>query len=239
MATPITQTSTGNALLDMLPDGERTGAVAAARAIQLVPHDEIYMPNSRIADAYFPTEGVISLLSPLEDGKWVETAVVGNEGVVGLRIFLGSGRSGNERAVGQVRGTALRMGADSFRELLADSQGKLAELMFAYTEALMGQMAQSVVCNAVHTVEERCARWMLQVHDRVRGDDFGLTQEFLAEMLAVRRPSVTVAAGVLHKAGLISYHRGFVNILDRQGLEHASCECYANVKAVYASAMAR
>jgi CRP-like cAMP-binding protein len=170
----------------------------------------------------------VSLMRPVQEGTWVETAVVGREGMVGIRAFLGGGTSGNQRAIGQVRGASLRMRADTFRAHVEDG-GKLRDVMFAYTQALMAQTAQSVVCNAVHDIHERCAHWMLQVHDRVDGDEFDLTHEFLADMLAVRRSSVTVAAGTLQSAGLIQYRRGHVRITDRTGLEDASCECYENV----------
>jgi CRP-like cAMP-binding protein len=236
-ASSTLQARSGNFLLDKLPDEERQRVLAATRLIPVTPGDELLPPQSRISRVYFPTNGVVSLMAPVEDGKWIETAVVGKEGMVGIRAFLGGGTSGNERGLGQVEGTALQMSADTFRGLVVESRGKLADVMTSYTQALMGQMGQSVVCNAAHNIQERCARWLLQVHDRVEGDDFRLTQEFLADMLAVRRPSVTVAAGALHEAGLISYHRGNISIRDRLGLEEASCECYENARAEYASAM--
>jgi CRP-like cAMP-binding protein len=157
--------------------------------------------------------------------------------MVGIRAFLGGGTSGNERAIAQVSGSALQMRADTFRALTVEMGGKLGDAMFSYTQALMAQTAQSVVCNAVHDIPERCARWLLQVRDRVDGDEFGLTQEFLADMLAVRRSSVTVAAGSLQHAGIIHYHRGRITIVDRPALERASCECYAATRSEYASAM--
>jgi CRP-like cAMP-binding protein len=222
------QGRSGNRLLDALPSEERQRVGASTTSIPLVPGDEFYAAGSRISHVYFPTVGVVSLMRPVQEGTWVETAVVGREGMVGIRAFLGGGASGNQRAIGQVTGASLRMSADTFRAHVEDG-GKLRDVMFAYTQALMAQTAQSVVCNAVHDIHERCAHWMLQVHDRVDGDEFDLTHEFLADMLAVRRSSVTIAAGTLQSAGLIQYRRGHVRITDRAGLEDASCECYETV----------
>jgi CRP-like cAMP-binding protein len=230
------QGRSGNRLLDALPSEERQRVGASTTSIPLVPGDEFYAAGSRISHVYFPTVGVVSLMRPVQEGTWVETAVVGREGMVGIRAFLGGGTSGNQRAIGQVTGASLRMSADTFRGHVEDG-GKLRDVMFAYTQALMAQTAQSVVCNAVHDIHERCAHWMLQVHDRVDGDEFDLTHEFLADMLAVRRSSVTVAAGTLQSAGLIQYRRGHVRITDRAGLEDASCECYETVNEEFESVM--
>jgi CRP-like cAMP-binding protein len=231
-----TQGLTGNQLLDMLPTEERQRIGSSTTAIPMNPGRELHASQTRISHVYFPTDGVASLMTPSEEG-WVETAVVGNEGMVGIRAFLGGGTSGNERAIGQVDGSALQMSADTFRGLTVETGGKLGDLMFSYTQALMAQTAQSVVCNAVHDIPERCARWLLQVHDRVHGDEFGLTHEFLSDMLAVRRSSVTVAAGTLQNAGIIRYHRGRISIADRKALEEASCECYMNTKNEYTNVM--
>jgi CRP-like cAMP-binding protein len=230
------QGRSGNRLLDALPSEERQRVGASTTSIPLVPGDEFYAAGSRISHVYFPTVGVVSLMRPVQEGTWVETAVVGREGMVGIRAFLGGGASGNQRAIGQVTGASLRMSADTFRAHVEDG-GKLRDVMFAYTQALMAQTAQSVVCNAVHDIHERCAHWMLQVHDRVDGDEFDLTHEFLADMLAVRRSSVTIAAGTLQSAGLIQYRRGHVRITDRAGLEDASCECYETVNEEFESVM--
>jgi CRP-like cAMP-binding protein len=227
---------TGNRLLDALPSAERERVGASTTSVPLIPGNEFYAAGSRISHVYFPTVGVVSLMRPVEEGTWIETAVVGREGMVGIRAFLGGGTSGNQRAIGQVKGFALRMSADTFRGHVEEG-GKLRGVMFAYTQALMAQTAQTVVCNAVHDIHERCAHWMLQVHDRVDGDEFDLTHEFLADMLAVRRSSVTVAAGTLQRAGLIQYRRGHVKITDREALEGASCECYGIVNREFETAM--
>jgi CRP-like cAMP-binding protein len=227
---------TGNRLLDALPSVERQRVGASTTSVPLIPGEEFYAAGSRISNVYFPTVGVVSLMRPVEKGTWIETAVVGREGMIGIRAFLGGGTSGNQRAIGQVQGFALRMSADTFRGHVEEG-GKLREVMFAYTQALMAQTAQTVVCNAAHDIHERCAHWMLQVHDRVDGDEFDLTHELMADMLAVRRSSVTVAAGTLQRAGLIQYRRGHVKITDRAALEDASCECYRNVNQEFESVM--
>jgi len=230
------QTLTGNRLLDALSNEERQRIAASTTSVPLIPGNEVYAAASRISNVYFPTVGVVSLMRPVEERTWIETALVGREGMIGIRAFLGGGMSGNQRAIGAVKGVALRMTADTFRGHVEEG-GKLRDVMFAYTQALMAQTAQTVVCNAVHDIYERCAHWMLQVHDRVDGDEFDLTHEFLADVLAVRRSSVTVAAGTLQRAGLIQYRRGHVKITDRAALEGASCECYRNVNQEFETAM--
>jgi CRP-like cAMP-binding protein len=173
---------------------------------------------------YFPHRGVISMLTVMPDGSAVESATVGPEGMAGIPVFLGAEQMASNAFV-QVPGEAARIEAGAFRRVIADSPA-LHRLLLRYTLALMNQMMQSAACNRTHAVEERCARWLLMTQDRVHGDTFPLTQEFLAQMLGVRRPTVSIAAGMLAKAGLISYVRGEMMILDRQALETASCECY-------------
>ena len=138
--------------------------------------------------------------TPTDEGKWVETATVGNEGMVGVPVLLGGRSTGNGQAIAQVAGEAITIGADRFRAYV-DSDGKLRQILFGYAQALFAQISQSVACNGVHPIQERCARWLLESHDRVSTDEFNLTQEFLADMLAVQRPSVSVAAGALQQAG--------------------------------------
>jgi CRP-like cAMP-binding protein len=167
----------------------------------------------------------------MRDCAAVEIATVGNEGMVGLEIFLG-GEHTPAAAFCQVQGRAARIAADVFRQLARDSSPFTA-LLLRYTQAVLTQVAQSAACNRVHSIEERCARWLLMTHDRVPGDRFELTQEFLAEMLGTRRPSVSVAASILQRAGFIRYSRGRVEIVDRAGLESAACECYAVIASEY------
>ncbi len=156
--------------------------------------------------------------------------------MVGIHVFLGGGVLGNSQAMGQVPGEALRMDADHFRAEVS-GDGKLRQVMYAYAQALFAQISQGVACNGAHVIQERCARWLLESHDRAGSDRFLLTHEFLADMLGVRRPSVTVATRVLQQAGIIEYRRGRISVLDRPALEEASCECYQVVQDEYARLM--
>ena len=164
----------------------------------------------------------------LKDGASVEMATVGLEGMVGLPVFLGTDTMPS-RAFGQVAGDSLRITTAAFTAEVKRN-GPLVRVLNRYTQALFNQVAQTTACNRVHLVEQRCARWLLQTHDRVGSDRFSLTQEFLAQMLGVRRTGVSAAAGLLQKAGLIRYARGRITVLDRPGLESAACECYRVIK---------
>ena len=221
-----------NSLLGALPPEERSAVLDLASSADFRAGDVLYEPGTRLGHVYFPLRGVASLLTPLSGGEQIETATVGFEGMIGVGVFLGGDSSGPGRAIWQVPGDALVMKADHLRAHV-DSGGKLRQLLLGYTQALFSQISQSTACNAMHHVVQRCARWLLQTHDRARKDEFQLTHEFLATMLAVRRASVTEAAGQLQDAGLITYRRGVVNVLDREGLENASCECYGLVKREY------
>jgi CRP-like cAMP-binding protein len=200
--------------------------------IPLRPHDMLQAVGRPMRKAFFPLSGVISLMTPLGDGSAIETATVGNEGMVGVHAFLGGGALGNGLAMAQIAGETLAIDVDSFRAEV-DDDGKLASLMRAYTQALFAQISQAVACNSAHEIQQRAAKWLLETHDRVPDDTYVLTQEFLADMLGVTRPSVTVAARTLQEAGLIRYRRGQITVLDRNGLEEASCECYAVVRREY------
>lgn len=191
----------------------------------------IYGPNEPIKHVYFPKSGIISLLTVLGDGGTVEVATVGNEGMIGIPLLLGVDQTPAETIV-QVPGECLRMKVDVFRKEVFPGS-PLHNLLLRYTQALINQIAQTAACNRLHSVEERACRWLLLSHDRVDSDQFPITQEFLAQMLGVRRASVSVVAAILQKAGLIRYHRGNMTILDRQGLEDGSCECYQVLKQEY------
>jgi CRP-like cAMP-binding protein len=221
-----------NRLLELLPNGERMRLEASTQRIAIKPHDMLHRPGETMRSVYFPLWGVISLMTPLEDGSAVETATIGNEGMVGIHAFLGGGALGNSLAMGQVPGEALQMDADHFRAEV-DGGGKLRQVMFAYSQALFAQISQGVACNGVHSIQDRCARWLLESHDRAGSDQFMLTQELLSDMLGVRRPSVTVAARTLQQAGVIEYERGRITVLDRRALEEASCECYRVISGEY------
>jgi CRP-like cAMP-binding protein len=218
----------GNRLLDSLPRPDLERLRPHLEAVSVGVKHVVYEPNGQIKHVYFPIDCVISLVTYLEDGASVEMATIGLEGMVGLPIFLGTDTMPS-RAFGQVPGDALRITAAAFTEEI-ERNGPLVRVLNRYTQALFNQVAQTTACNRVHLVEQRCARWLLQTHDRVGSDKFSLTQEFLAQMLGVRRTGVSAAAGLLQKAGLIRYARGWITVLDRPGLESVACECYRVIK---------
>ena len=217
-----------NRLLAALPREDYERLLAKLDMVSLAIKQIVYEPNGPIPHVYFPTSAVTSVISIMEDGVGVEVATVGNEGMVGLPLFLGAATTPLQ-AFCQVPGAAARLKADVFRDEI-DRGSPLHGLLQRYTQALLNQIAQSAACNRVHSIDQRCARWLLMTHDRVRADQFLLTQEFLAQMLGVRRASVNTAAGMLQKAGFIRYTRGRITVTDRPGLESASCECYRIIK---------
>ena len=188
----------------------------------------MHEPDAPITQAYFPLEGIVSLVLTAADGTTVEAGLVGNEGALGTPLALGTDRAPT-KAFFQTPGEAYRMSAAQLRAEI-ERGGALPIILRRYMHAMTMQLAQSVFCNRVHSIEERLARWILLTHDRVAGDELQLTQEFAAQMLAVRRPSVTVVASLLQQAGLIRYVRGRIHVLDRARLEDASCECYGVVR---------
>ena len=213
-----------NRLLADLPRDEYDRLRPHLEKVSLPLRDILYEANGPIPHVFFPLHGVVSLVIVMDGGFSLEVGIIGNEGMVGTPVFLGSGSSPT-RAISQVPGEALRMETKVFQEEMKRG-GPLYGLVQRYTQAMINQISQSTVCNHRHSVEKRMCRWLLMSHDRVGADEFPLTQEFLAQMLGVRRPTVTAVAGTLQKAGLISYHRGRMTVLDRKGLEAASCECY-------------
>jgi CRP-like cAMP-binding protein len=222
-----------NRLLDRLPASEFKLLVRSEKIVTLAHGDELYPQDGRggLAHVYFPTSGMISLTVLMENGKEVEAATVGNEGMVGLPIAHGLDFSPT-KAISQISGEALCIPVPAFLRALK-SGGTLGKLVQRYTAFSLRYGSQTVACNLLHSVEHRMCRWLLMCRDRVGKDAFTLTHEFLAEMLGVRRQTVTVIAGKLQTAGIISYHRGVIHILDRKKLEAASCECYAAIKASY------
>jgi CRP-like cAMP-binding protein len=220
--------SRGNQLLEALPISDRERLVRDTVPVSLPVRTVLFDAGERITSVYFPLDGVVSLVTPLEDGGIVEVATVGNEGLVGVPLIPG-GRL-LVRAIAQVAGRALRMEAGAFLKLVGQP-GPVRTLVQNYLQALFTQIAQAAACNRLHTNEERLSRWLLMSHDRVGVEEFAITHEFLAQMLGSRRATVTLSAGILQAAGLISYHRGHVVILDRLGLERVACECYAVIKA--------
>jgi CRP-like cAMP-binding protein len=213
-----------NRLLAALPKAEYDRLRPHLQKVSLPLKNILYEASSPIPHVFFPLRGVVSLVIVMDGGISLEVGVIGNEGLVGTPVFLGS-QSSPTRAISQVPGEALRLETRVFQEEMKRG-GALYGLVQRYTQTMINQISQSTVCNHRHSVEKRMCRWLLMSHDRVGTDEFPLTHEFLAQMLGVRRPTVTAAAGILQKAGLISYHRGRVTVLDRNGLETASCECY-------------
>lgn len=188
-------------------------------------------PGQTITDAYFPLSGMISVVALMSHGLGAEVATVGNEGMMGLPILLGA-TSSPFHVMAQLSGEALRIPAARLEAAL-ESGNRLSTLLQTYSQAFFVQTAQNAACNTLHSVSNRGARWLLATHDRAQGDSFHLTQEFLAFMLGVARQSVGIAVGDLQTRGLIEYHRGEMHILDRPGLESASCECYEIVRAEF------
>jgi CRP-like cAMP-binding protein len=193
----------------------------------------LYESGGRQQYVYFPTTSIVSLLYVLEDGASAEIAVVGNEGVLGVAIFMGGDTMPN-RAVVQSGGFGYRLKAPLLRDEMTRGGGRraahLQQLLLRYCQALFTQMAQTAVCNRHHSVEQQLCRWLLLSLDRLNSNELIMTQELIANMLGVRREGVTLAAGNLQRAGLIRYRRGHIEVLDRPGLEAAVCECYAVVK---------
>lgn len=216
-----------NRILEALPAEDRDRLIRSMVLVALPIKTVLFEPGEPIRAVHFPIDGVISLVTPLDDGAIVEVATVGNEGMVGVPLF--SGGSLAVRAISQVSGSSLRMDAAAFLAEV-DRPGAFSDLVHQYLSALFGQISQAAACNRLHTNEERLSRWLLMSHDRVGVDDFAITHEFLGQMLGSRRATVTLSAGILQAAGLIRYHRGHVSILDREGLESVACECYGSIR---------
>ena len=222
----------GNRLLALLPPDTRRRMLPAFQLISCDMSHVLYEPDRTITHIYFPLTAVTSVLSEMDDGTTVEVATIGREGMVGLSVLLGDTTT-FLRTIAQIPGTALAMGRDDFLRIVEERQNGLQSLLLRYTQALFSKLAQQSACNRLHNMEERCARWILMTQDRVGHDEFPLTQEFLAYMLGARRASVTIAAGILARAGLIRYTRGKIQVLDRARLEEASCECYGIIQREY------
>jgi hypothetical protein len=224
---PPTPNRPRNRLLALLPDAAYAAFRPELEPLAMPQGLVLYEYNAPIPAIWFPNTCVVSWLSEDQDGDVVEIATCGYEGFVGVPLYLGVDRTPG-RSLVQVSGDGFRMDGAVFREAVYPP-GPFRELLGLYMPGLYNQMAQTAVCNRSHPVNERCARWLL-THDRVEGDQFALTHRFLAQMLGVRRASVTVALGTLQQAGLIRSQRGVIEILDREGLEEVSCPCYAIVR---------
>jgi CRP-like cAMP-binding protein len=220
-----------NNLLAALPRREYQRLLPNLKVIPLLFEEVLYEAGDRILDVYFPTSGIVSLLAVVEDRATLEVGLVGREGMVGMPVFMGVKTSRN-RAVVQGVGFAMRMKATAFRRE-CDNGGALPRLLRRYTHSRLTQIAQGAACNRFHPIDARLSRWLLMTCDRMGADEFQLTQEFVSNMLGVRREGVNKAAGTLQQQHLISYSRGTLAILNRAGLEAVACQCYGIIKEEY------
>jgi CRP-like cAMP-binding protein len=227
---PISADAKKNQLLAALPDSEWQRWLPQLELVEMSLGQVIYESGSTLGHVYFPTTAIVSLLYVMEDGASAEIAVVGHEGVVGISLFMG-GESTPGRAVVQSAGQGYRLKAQAIKDEF--KQAPVQHLLLRYTQALITQMAQTAVCNRHHSLDQQLCRWLLLSLDRLQGNQLVMTQELIANMLGVRREGVTEGALNLQKAGLISYSRGRITVLDRPGLEQRTCECYAVVKKEY------
>ncbi len=217
-----------NHLLAVLPENEWKRLSHFFEFVHMPLGMVLYESGGQLDHVYFPTTAIVSLLYVMEDGASAEIAIVGNEGMVGVALFMG-GQTMPNRAVVQSAGDAYRLRGTLLKQEF-DRAGAIQRLLLRYTQALLTQMAQTAVCNRHHTVEQQLCRWLLLSLDRLPTNVLTMTQELIANMLGVRREGVTAAAGNLQDAGLISYNRGIITVLDRPGLEAVCCECYQVVK---------
>jgi len=222
---------TENRLLAALPDAESQRWFAQLEPVEMPLGQVLYESGGTLSHVYFPTTAIVSLLYVMENGASAEIAVVGNEGIVGISLFMG-GDSTSSRAVVQSAGLGLRLKAQIMKDDF-NRAGPVLHLLLRYTQALITQMAQTAVCNRHHSLDQQLCRWLLLSLDRLQGNELVMTQELIANMLGVRREGVTEGALKLQQAGLIRYARGHISVLDRDGLEKRSCECYAVVKKEY------
>jgi CRP-like cAMP-binding protein len=220
-----------NHLLAALPHDEWARWQAALEPVELPLGKVLYESGRAMTHVYFPTTSIVSLLYVMADGASAEIAVVGNEGIVGIALFMG-GESTPSRAVVQSAGLGFRMRGELLKDEFNRS-GPVLHLLLRYTQALITQMAQTAVCNRHHSLDQQLCRWLLLSLDRLKASELVMTQELIANMLGVRREGVTEAAANLQRAGLIRYRRGHITVLDREGLEQRTCECYAVVRKEY------
>lgn len=214
-----------NLILAGLPHKDYARLVEDMESVTLTPGAKLYKSGDVIEYVYFLGEGLVSLVTHMNDGTTVEVGIIGRDGMVGIPVLLGDDIA-FEEAVVQIAGGAMRMKSEVFKEGLRENHNPLLTELLLYTRALMKQVGRTAACNRIHTVEERLSRWLLMCHDRMDSDELPLTQEFISNMLGTRRASVGTAAMGLQTEGLIRYSRGHISILDRVGLEETTCECY-------------
>lgn len=221
-----------NQLLASLPTDVLTQLLPRLSPVQLKLRQVLAAANEPIEAVYFPEFGMVSMVAEFEDGARAEVGVIGSEGMVGVPLLSAVDTSFTQYMV-QLPGAALRMGAAAFRQELQEN-ASFRTVLLRYNEALQAQIMQTAACNGRHGLEQRLARWLLMAHDRAGKDELSLTQDFIAMMLGVHRPTVTVAARILQRAGLIRYRAGLISVVDRSNLEAACCECYAAVQRRFA-----
>ncbi len=223
----VAEQTAGNRLLASLPEASRRALEKGLQEVELGPREFVHRRNAPITHAYFPSDGLISLVMP-SNGKSVEIAMIGDEGLFGLPLFFGTDRC-PMTALSQVEGRGLLMEAEFFCAQ-ARTNAPFGEALGRYAQAFTVMLAQGLVCSHAHVMEQRCARWLLMAHDRLHADDFRMTQEFFAEMLGVRRSTVSEVAAKLYAGKLIRYSRGKMKIIDREGLERLACSCYRGIR---------
>ena len=219
---------TRNKLLHLLPAHELAQVFERSELVTVKSKQVIWESDGAITHVFFPENAIISLVTQMRDGSGVEAMTIGNDGFAGLAIFHGL-ESTQCFACGQISGQARRLTVKEFRSVV-DQCPELTRLLHHYSHLVFEIVSQAAACNRLHVIEQRCARWLLMSEDRVGRPKFDLTQEFLSEMLGVRRPGVTVAMGILERQGLITHGRGSITVIDRPGLERAACECYRKIK---------
>ncbi|WP_255992206.1 Crp/Fnr family transcriptional regulator [Chitinolyticbacter albus] len=217
-----------NHLLADLPEEDRERFFPLLELVEMPLGEVLYESGDALRHVYFPTDCIVSLLYVMENGASAEISVVGNEGVIGIAVFMG-GESTPSRAIVQSAGHAYRIPGSQFKDEF-NRHGHMLQLMLRYTQALITQMAQTAVCNRHHSIDQQLCRWLLLSLDRLPSNQLAMTQELIANMLGVRREGVTEAAGKLQRLGVIEYSRGHIIVLDRVALERLCCECYAVVK---------
>jgi CRP-like cAMP-binding protein len=226
---PDPSAKTGNLLLDALSINDREMLLADAKTRPIVVGDVLLRLDDPVDWVPFPISGTLSMITQPDDIA-VEAATIGREGAATVHSALGSRRASQE-LVSQIDGAMITVPVATF--VKQAQQGRLQDIIYGYVEALVAQISVTAACNAVHKVDQRCARWLLQTHDRVDSDTFGLTQEYLGVMLGVQRPSVSIAQRTLKQAGCITFNRGSITVVDREGLESAACSCYELIRTQY------
>ncbi|MGC2406634.1 MAG: Crp/Fnr family transcriptional regulator [Candidatus Cybelea sp.] len=221
-----------NAILGGLTPAMIAEVLKTAKLIALETSQQIYEADRPIRDVYFPINSVLSVVTQMRDGGSIEVGTVGREGVSAIPLLLGATTSANESYC-QVPGRAVVISSDHFRQLLDSGDGRFRGMLDRFLQAYVNMLGQLAACNGMHNIHERCARWLLLTHDRINSEKIALTHEYLAMMLGARRSGVTIAAATLQQAGFIRYAHGHIVIVNRQGLEEASCECYSVARAQF------